>query len=450
VYVVVAAVAAGYVARELGSSYSLIQRIGLVVSRNSKDGSTQAPIRTTSPIDLPSLKAFQATEKQIGILIVGHGSRREEANEDVRVAARLIATRGAFACVEPAFLEIVNPTIEEAFAKLVSRGADHVIVHPYFLSPGRHTRGDIPRDVEAATIRHPGISYQITEPLAAHPLVIDASIERIRQTDYLSNRGKLGKVYLVGAGPGDPGLLTVRALDLLRKADVVVYDYLVNTDLLTHVQAHAERVYVGKVGRGAQTQQSSINELLVLKAIEGKLVVRLKGGDPFLFGRGAEEALALRAAGISFEIVPGISSVLAVPAYAGIPLTHRGLSSSVVILTGANAGDGSLCEDLLNARAADTIVVLMGIAYLRQITEGLIALGRSIDTPVAVIRWGTYASQQIITGTLQTIAENAEAKGLRAPSIIVIGEVVRLHETLSWFGQSSPQSMELETVLAGG
>ena len=424
-----------------------MERVGLVISRNSQKGITEETTQHAFSLDPDlDLTAYQQTEKQLGILVVGHGSRREEANNDVLEAARLIARRGSFSCVEPAFLEIVSPTIDDAFARLVKRGADHVIVHPYFLSPGRHTRGDIPVDVEAAASRHPGVTYQITEPLAAHPLVIDASIERIREIENPSNNEELGKVYLVGAGPGDPGLLTVRALELLRKANVVVYDYLVNTDLLIQLPEHAERIYVGKVGRGTQTPQAKINELLISKANEGKHVVRLKGGDPFLFGRGAEEALALRAAGIPFEVIPGISSALAVPAYAGIPLTHRGLSSSIAILTGANAGDGKLSAELLNARAADTIVVLMGIAHLREIAEQLGELGRSLETPVAVIRWGTYESQQIVTGTLKTIADVAVAEGLRSPSIIVIGEVVRLRESLSWFGKFAERK-ELDPVL---
>ena len=416
-----------------------------MVNRNSENKITRLDDDLNSHTH-QNLTANQATEKQIGILIVGHGSRREEANTDVRDAAQLIARRGPFACVEPAFLEIVSPTIAEGFAELVRRGAVHVIVHPYFLSPGRHTRGDIPVDVQAAASRHPGVTYQITEPLAAHPSVIDASIERILETK--ENGERLRKAYLVGAGPGDPGLLTIRALELLRKADVVIYDYLVNPDLLLHLKEDAERIFVGKVGRGTQTPQSKINELLVSKAGEGKLVVRLKGGDPFLFGRGGEEALALRAAGIPFEIVPGISSALAVPAFAGIPLTHRGLSSSIAILTGANAADGKLSEDLFNARAADTIVVLMGIAHLREITEQLTALGRSPHTPVAVLRWGTYESQQIVTGTLATIV--AAAEGLRPPSIIVIGEVVRLQQSLSWFGEKFAERTELEPVLTAG
>jgi len=420
-----------------------------VVIRNSQNDIKQRSTWDESPLDrdLNLTPLNQSPENQVGILVVGHGSRRQEANDDVREATRQIARRGPFACVEPAFLEIVSPTIEEGIATLVERGARHVIIHPYFLSPGRHTRGDIPFNVHAAASQHPGVTYQITEPLAAHDLVIAASIERILEAKKPSIGERRGKVYLVGAGPGDPGLLTVKAWELLRKADVVIYDYLVNPDLLIHLKEDAERIFVGKVGHGTQTPQSKINALLVSKASGGKLVVRLKGGDPFLFGRGGEEALILRAAGIPFEIVPGISSALAVPAYAGIPLTHRGLSSSIVILTGANAGDGKLSEDLLNARSADTIVVLMGIAHLRDIAEQLVILGKSLDTPVAVIQWGTYESQQVVTGTLETIADVAAGQRLRSPSIIVIGEVVSLQKTLSWFGESFAERMELEPVL---
>jgi len=420
-----------------------------VVARNSQNNIKQAVTWDESPLnpDINLTPLNQSPENQVGILVVGHGSRRQEANEDVCEATRQIARRGPFAFVEPAFLEIVSPTIAEGFATLVGRGVRHVLIHPYFLSPGRHTRGDIPFAVHAAASQHPGVTYQITEPLAAHDLVIAASIERILEAKKPSIGERRGKVYLVGAGPGDPGLLTVKAWELLRKADVVIYDYLVNPDLLIHLKEDAERIFVGKVGHGTQTPQSKINALLVSKASGGKLVVRLKGGDPFLFGRGGEEALILRAAGIPFEIVPGISSALAVPAYAGIPLTHRGLSSSIVILTGANAGDGKLSEDLLNARSADTIVVLMGIAHLRDIAEQLVILGKSLDTPVAVIQWGTYESQQVVTGTLETIADVAAEQRLRSPSIIVIGEVVRLQKTLSWVGESFAERMELEPVL---
>jgi uroporphyrin-III C-methyltransferase len=381
------------------------------------------------------------------VLVVGHGSRREEANNDVRQAAARIAEYGRFPLVEPAFLEIAHPTISEGFAKLVASGARHIVVHPYFLSPGRHTRGDIPVEVRAAASQHKNVTYQITEPLAAHRLVIDASIERIRETNKsdAASRAK-GRVFLVGAGPGDPELLTLKAFNLLRTADVVVYDYLVDPDLLAHAPAHAERVYVGKIGRGKQTPQDEINQLLIERAIAGKQIVRLKGGDPFLFGRGGEEARALGAARIPFEVVPGISSALAVPAYAGIPLTHRGLSSSVAIVTGSRAGDGALSDELERSAGADTIVVLMGISHLRWIAGKLIGSGRAENTPVAVIRWGTYESQQTLIGSLLNIADLVDEQHLKAPAVIVIGEVVKLHHELEWFAKRFTNEEEQEVA----
>ena len=384
---------------------------------------------------------------EIGVLVVGHGSRRAEANEDVRETARRIAELGDFARVEPAFLELEHPNISEGFTRLVERGAREVVVHPYFLSPGRHTRGDIPVEVKEAAAKHPEIGYRIGAPLSAHHLVIAASVERIREAITGGPRAQAwkedknyeaqpGKVYLVGAGPGDPGLLTIKARALLETADVVIYDYLVNPEVLGFVSPHAERIYVGKVGGGRQTPQNQINSLLIEEAQRGHRVIRLKGGDPFLFGRGAEEALALQAANIPFEIVPGISSALAVPAYAGIPLTHRELSSSVTVLTGARAGDGELSQQLLRQSKASTLVILMGITHLREIAAELISAGHADDTPAAVIRWGTYEGQQTVTGNLQTIAELSERARLRAPAVIVVGEVVALRERLKWFEEN--------------
>ncbi len=383
------------------------------------------------------------SENETGVLVVGHGSRRREANDDVREAARRITEHGDFLLVEAAFLEIEHPTIHEGIDRLVKQGAREIVVHPYFLSPGRHTRGDIPVEVQEAAGRHPGINFRISEPLSAHPLVIAASVERIREelnrTPEVKSKGHkadAGTVYLAGAGPGDPGLLTLKARDLLASCDVVVYDYLVNPEILTHVRANAARVYVGKVGGGRQTPQQEINWLLIDRARQGKSVVRLKGGDPFLFGRGAEEAEALRMAGVPFAVVPGISSALAVPAYAGIPLTHRGLSSSVAVVTGARAGDGARAGNFVAQATADTLVILMGITHLREIVDDLIAAGRPVETPVAVIRWGSYEGQHTVTGTLQTIADESERAGLRAPAVIVVGEVVRLRERLKWFEDS--------------
>lgn len=390
-----------------------------------------------------------------GVLVVGHGSRRREANDDVREAARRIAERGQYPLVEAAFLEIEDPDIREAFARLVERGANEIIVHPYFLSPGRHTRGDIPVEVHEAAVRHPGINYRITEPLSAHHLVIAASVERLRETidreDAVASgtagcRARPGQVYLVGAGPGDPGLLTIKARDLLAACDVVIYDYLVNPEILGHVPLQAERIYVGKVGGGRQTPQDHINSLLIDHAQKGARVVRLKGGDPFLFGRGGEEAEALRAEGIPFEVVPGISSALAVPAYAGIPLTHRDFSSSVSVVTGARARDGA--TRLSGELSADTLVILMGVTQLREIVADLIAAGRPPETPAAVVRWGTYEGQLTVTGTLATIATEARKAGMRPPAVIVVGEVVKLRARLSWFEQTLETIEEIQAVFA--
>ena len=380
---------------------------------------------------------------QIGVLVVGHGSRRREANDDVRQAARCIAERGGFALVEAAFLELEHPNISEGYTRLIERGARQIVVHPYFLSPGRHTRGDIPVEVQAAADEHPGISFRISDPLNAHSLVISASVERILET-FDEPAAKRGMVYLVGAGPGDKGLLTVKARDLLSTCDVVIYDYLVNPDILSYVRADTERIYAGKVGHGRQTPQEQINAELIQQALQGKRVVRLKGGDPFLFGRGGEEAEALAAAGVPFEVVPGVSSALAVPAYAGIPLTHRDYSSSVTVITGARIND----RQRQLSSAADTLVILMGVKQLREIANDLVAAGRASETPVAVIRWGSYEGQQTICATLDTIADEAERAEMRTPAVIVVGEVVKLRERLRWFEDSVKSSVweELELV----
>lgn len=405
------------------------------------------------------------TDESRGVLVVGHGSRREEANDDVRRVAGKIAARGGYPLVEAAFLEITNPNISEGFTRLVERGARHITVHPYFLSPGRHTRGDIPVEVREAAAEHPGITYTITEPLTAHDLVIQASIERIREAEGFGDsfstnatsatsamnarrdEAKGGTVYLVGAGPGDPGLLTVRARDLLASCDLVVYDYLVNPELLQLAPPHAEKVYVGKVGGGRQTAQEDINRILVENALEGKSVVRLKGGDPFIFGRGGEECEALRLVGIPFEVVPGISSALAVPAYSGIPLTHRALAGSVAIVTGARAAGEDGSESLAGVSQADTIVVLMGTSRLEAIAAELMAAGRAPDTPAAVIRWGTYEGQQTVAATLETIADQSKSAGMRAPGVIVVGEVVRLRERLRWFEERGATALPSDAEL---
>lgn len=251
-----------------------------------------------------------------------------------------------------------------------------------------------------------------------------------------------GKVYLVGAGPGDPGLLTLKARDLIAEADCVIYDYLVNAEILKHASEETELIYVGKRGFDASWTQGEINRLIVAKAGEYESVVRLKGGDPFIFGRGSEEAEVLVDAGIEWEVVPGVSAGSSVAAYAGIPITHRGLSSSVTFVTGheSPAKPDSAIRWQHLANGADTLVFFMGVARLNEIAAQLIAHGKSAKTPAAVISWGTYEDQQTVTGTLADIADRARREKVEAPALIVVGEVVRLREKLQWFEQ--PQAAQ--------
>jgi uroporphyrin-III C-methyltransferase len=242
----------------------------------------------------------------------------------------------------------------------------------------------------------------------------------------------IGKVYLVGAGPGDPGLITVRGLELLRKASVVVYDQLVSPALLAEASAETVRIFVGKKAGRHCIAQEEINRTLIACARAGHDVVRLKGGDPFVFGRGGEEAEALADAGIDFEIVPGVSSAVAVPGYAGIPLTHRKFASSFAVVTGHEARKPNSSVDWSKlATAADTLVILMGLANLPNIVRELIAHGRLPETPAAVISSGTTGEQESVVGTLADIVE--KSAGLEAPALIVVGDVVSLADKLKWF-----------------
>ncbi len=242
-------------------------------------------------------------------------------------------------------------------------------------------------------------------------------------------------VYLVGAGPGDPGLITVKGNDCIRRADVIVYDYLAAPRLLEAARPDAEIIYVGKKGGEHTLPQEQINALLVEKARAGKVVTRLKGGDPFIFGRGGEEAEALIERGIAFEIVPGVTSAIAAPAYAGIPLTHRKFTATVAFVTGHEdpAKPGSRIDWAALARGIGTRVFLMGVKNLPFIVERLVENGCPEKTPVALVRWGTTPRQETVSGTLATIVERVRAAGLKAPAIIVVGDVVGLRESMQWF-----------------
>ena len=246
-----------------------------------------------------------------------------------------------------------------------------------------------------------------------------------------------GKVYLIGAGPGAPDLITLRGAELLAQAETLVYDYLAHPDLLRRAPGDCEMIYVGKQAGCHAMAQDDINALLVEKAGQGRRVARLKGGDPFVFGRGGEECEALRQAGIPFEVVPGVTSGVAAPMYAGIPVTHRGLATSVTFVTGherADAPDDGLPYGAL-ARLGGTLVFYMSVGNLERIASRLMEEGLSPQTPAAAVRWGGHPQQQTLTADLGDLAAMVSRVGLRPPAIIVIGEVVRMRETLSWFEQ---------------
>lgn len=244
-----------------------------------------------------------------------------------------------------------------------------------------------------------------------------------------------GIVYLVGAGPGDPSLITVRGLECLKRAEVVVYDYLANEQLLSHVPDAAECIYAGKIGGRHNQGQDEINSLLVAKGKEGKVVVRLKGGDPFVFGRGGEECEALRDAGIPFEVVPGVTAAVGASTYSGIPLTHRNITASVAFVTGQEGKDKSESNidwDRLSL-GGGTVVFYMGVTTLRRNMERMMQHGRAPETPVALVRWATTPCQQVLVGSLADIADRAEKCGFKPPAVTIVGEVVSLREKLQWF-----------------
>ena len=245
----------------------------------------------------------------------------------------------------------------------------------------------------------------------------------------------MAKVYLIGAGPGDPGLLTLKAKAVLETADTVVYDFLANKAFLDFAREDAEIIYVGKKGGDHTLAQDKINELLVAKAKQGRTVARLKGGDPYVFGRGGEEALVLVEAGVEFEIVPGVTSAVAAPAYAGIPITHREFASSVTFITGHEdpTKDGSANNWPALAQSASTLVFFMGVKNLPDICRRLIAGGRAPQTPAALVRWGTTCHHRSMAATLADVAEKGREQGFTAPTLLVVGEVVGLRDKLGWF-----------------
>ena len=242
-----------------------------------------------------------------------------------------------------------------------------------------------------------------------------------------------GKVFLVGAGPGDPGLLTLKGLKVLKKADVVIYDRLVSSKVLKLIPKRVKKIYLGKEIGKADLLQRKINRTMVSEARLGKRVVRLKGGDPFVFGRGGEELEYLKKYSIGFEVVPGVTSAFAAPAYAGIPVSHRGHSSSIAVVTGTEETGESTVDWKKIGSAVDTIVIMMGVSTLDKIIRGILSSGIDRKTRVAIIEWGTTEKQRVVYGTLENIWEKAVESKINAPAITVVGRVVRLGNKLKWF-----------------
>ncbi|BAK15714.1 uroporphyrinogen-III methylase [Solibacillus silvestris StLB046] len=258
----------------------------------------------------------------------------------------------------------------------------------------------------------------------------------------------MGKVYIVGAGPGDVDLITVKGLRCIQEADVILYDRLINNELLSYAKLGAQLIFCGKLPNRHAMIQENINLSLVHHALQGKTVTRLKGGDPFVFGRGAEEAEVLAENGIPFEIVPGITSGIAAPAYAGIPVTHRDLGSSFAIVTGhmREGKDDSIQWESL-AKGIDTLAIYMGIGNLPYICRQLLTFGRDASTPVALVHMGTYEQQQTITGTLGSIVEIAQVNDVKNPSMIIVGQVVALREKIAWYEQTVQQDKRIKVKI---
>ena len=384
------------------------------------------------------LREHTLSRAETAVLLAGHGTRRHAASRDTTLQlAETLRRRGVASEVVTGFLDD-EPSLPEALA--TSR-AGAVLVLPFLIGGGSHAGEDVPRALGLEpgelplVVRRGPIRVVVDQALGTLPGIVDVIVDLARRhpppRPRLGRRGVnpgrvvRGTVHLVGGGPGDPGLITARGLELLRQADVVVHDRLVGPALLEEARPGAELVDVGK-GRGhAPLPQEEINRLLVERARAGRSVVRLKGGDPFVFGRGSEELEACRAAGVPCDVVPGVTSAIAAPAAAGIPVTARGIARSFAVVTAHQAGEQSEA-DLAPLVGADTIVVLMGRSSLAGFTAGLIAAGRDRSTPAACIQSATTPDQRVTIATLGTIAEAAERDGLEAPVVTVIGEVASM------------------------
>jgi uroporphyrin-III C-methyltransferase len=387
------------------------------------------------------LREAQLDRESVALVLVGHGTRRHPGSRAAtEQLAETLRRRRVAARVDAAFLDD-DPPLERVAAALRDPS---VLVIPFLIGGGTHTTDDIPSRLGLPTdgpsrrdaLLH-GRRVLVDDPVGTYPgldeIVLDLARRhapppprRFRPRLMTTSRREAGAVHLVGGGPGDPGLITSRGLDLLRAADVVVHDRLIGAELLAEARPGATVIDVGKGPGHAPYRQAEINALLVDEARRGRTVVRLKGGDPFVFGRGSEEAAACRQAGVPVYVVPGVSSAIAGPAAAGIPVTVRGLARSFAVITAHTAGPDAETPDVTGVVGVDTLVVLMGRAGLATLADRLIAAGRDPSTPAACIQSATTPTQQVTRATLGTIAEAADRDGLENPMVTVIGAVAAL------------------------
>ena len=411
---------------------------------------TQLRLRQTPPVGthagVAPLVARRVTEllreqrqerEDAALVLVGHGTPRHPGSRDATVQlAETLRRRRVAGEVVAAFLDD-EPSVDAVVARLRQQT---VLVVPFLIGGGTHAIEDIPRRIGLSPGARTGLVdgrfVLLDDPVGAHPgleeIVLDLARRhtpppppRFRPRMMAQVRKEPGTVHLVGGGPGDPGLITSRGLDLLRSAEVVVHDRLIGAELLREARSDAELIDVGKGPGHAPYSQAEINDLLVSRARDGRTVVRLKGGDPFVFGRGSEEAAACRAAGVPVYVVPGVSSAIAAPAAVGIPVTARGLARSFAVVTAHQAGAEDLA-DLRGLAAVDTLVVLMGRASLGALAAQLIDAGRDPSTPAACIQSATTPEQRVTRATLADIADAADRDGLQNPVVTVIGAVAAL------------------------
>jgi uroporphyrin-III C-methyltransferase len=366
-----------------------------------------------------------APRDEVSLLIVGHGTRRHgESRASTLQLVETLRRRRVAGEVLAGFLDD-DPTVGEALSRA---RCPTVVVVPFLIGGGSHALEDLPRLAASTPDVRVVIDHAVGAYAGLEEIVLDLARRHTPPPPRFRPRGGLvkrqaGAVHLVGGGPGDPGLITARGLELLRHADVVVHDRLIGSELLREARTGADLIDVGKGTGLAPYSQDEINAVLIERARQGRVVIRLKGGDPFVFGRGSEEAAACREAGIPVFVVPGVSSAVAAPAAAGIPLTARGLARSFAVVTAQTAEGATEIGGLVGA---DTIVVLMGRATLGSIATQLIAAGRDPETPAACIQSATTPEQRVTRATLATIAEAADRDGLESPIVTVIGAVAAL------------------------